>query len=70
VPLQAIYKNVEQTIRAKNLRYKMDTLRNSIRGELNKHEVNSKHPDNMSLFVRVSKGCYTLTKRGKEYAGR
>jgi len=70
VPLQTIYEDVEKTIEVKNLRYKMDTLRNSIRGELNKHEMNSKHPDNMHLFVRVSRAYYYLTEKGKKYAGR
>jgi hypothetical protein len=50
----------------------MDTFQNSIRGELNKHEVKSKHPDNMSLFIRSSerRGHYSLTDKGKRYEGR
>jgi len=70
VPLQTIYEDVEKTVQEKNLHYKMDTFRNSIRGEFNKHEDNSKHPDNMRLFIRVSKGCYSLTEKGKKYEGR
>jgi len=72
VPLQTIYEKVEKLVQEKNLSYKMDTFRNSIRGELNKHEANSNHPDNMDLFVRSSeqKGYYSLTDKGKIYAGR
>jgi len=72
VPLQTIYEEAEKIVEAKSLKYKMDTFRNSIRGELNKHEVNSKHPDNMSLFVRSSerKGYYSLTDKAKRYEGR
>lgn len=72
VPLQTIYEEVERIVAKKKLSYKMDTFRNSIRGELNKHEVNSKHPDKISLFIRSSgqKGCYSLTDKGKNYQGR
>lgn len=72
IPLQTIYEKVEKLVQEKNLSYKMDTFRNSIRGELNKHEANSNHPDNMDLFVRSSeqKGYYSLTDKGKIYEGR
>ena len=72
VPLQTIYEKVENLVQEKNLTYKMDTFRNSIRGELNKHETTSNHPDNVDLFVRSSeqKGYYSLTNKGKNYAGR
>jgi len=50
----------------------MDTFRNTVRGELNHHEDNSNSLINMHLFVRSStqKGCYSLTDKGKSYAGR
>lgn len=72
VPLQTIYEEVEKIVKEKKLFYKMDTFRNSIRGELNKHEVNSKHPDNMVLFIRSpeKRGYYSLTDKGKRYEGR
>lgn len=72
VPLQTIYEEVERLVAEKNLVYKMDTFRNSIRGELNKHESKSIHPDNMYLFVRLpdQKGFYSLTDKGKMYEGR
>ncbi|MBN2020190.1 MAG: hypothetical protein JW749_08195 [Sedimentisphaerales bacterium] len=72
VPLQTIYEEVEKIVKEKKLSYKMDTFRNSIHGELNKHEVQSNHQDNMSLFIRLSeqKGLYSLTDKGKGYGGR
>ncbi len=72
VPLQLIYEEVEKLVQEKNLTYKMDTFRNSIRGELNHHENDSKSPLNMHLFVRSQdqKGYYSLTEKGKNYQGR
>ncbi len=50
----------------------MDTFRNSIRGELNTHENDSKHPNNLHLFIRSlkEKGHYSLTNKGGNYQGR
>lgn len=72
VPLQEIYEELEKIVVEKNLNYKMDTFRNSIRGELNTHENNSRHPINIHLFVRSKdeKGYYSLTDNGKNYQGR
>jgi len=70
VPLKIIYEEAEKIVKSKKLIFKMDTFRNSIRGELNKHEQNSKHPDSMSLFIRTSPGHYSLTERGRSYEGR
>lgn len=72
VPLQEIYEELEKIVVEKNLNYKMDTFRNSIRGELNTHENNSRHPNNIHLFVRSKdeKGYYSLTDNGKNYQGR
>jgi len=72
VPLQTIYEEVEGLVQEKSLTYKMDTFRNSIRGELNHHEDSSKSPLNMHLFVRSGdqKGYYSLTEMGKNYQGR
>ena len=72
VPLQKIYEELERIVAEKNLNYKMDTFRNSIRGELNTHEDNSNHPSNIHLFVRSKdeKGYYSLTDNGKNYQGR
>lgn len=72
VPLQTIYEEVERLTQEKNLSYKMDTFRNSIRGELNHHEDESKSPINMHLFIRSKeqKGYYSLTDKGRRYQGR
>jgi len=72
VPLQEIYEELEKIVVEKKLNYKMDTFRNSIRGELNTHENNSRHPINIHLFVRSKdeKGYYSLTDNGKNYQGR
>jgi len=72
VQLQEIYEELGKIVAEKNLNYKMDTFRNSIRGELNTHENNSRHPSNIHLFVRSpqQKGLYSLTDIGKNYQGR
>jgi hypothetical protein len=65
---------MEKIVEDENLteRYKMDTFRNTIRGELNTHEDNSNHPNNLNLFIRSSdkRGFYSLTEKGKNYQGR
>jgi HKD family nuclease len=72
--LNDIYEKMEKIVEEKELteRYKMDTFRNTIRGELNTHEDNSNHPSNLNLFIRSSdkKGFYSLTEKGKKYSGR
>lgn len=72
VPLKIIYEEVERLVKEKNLNYKMDTFRNSIRGELNHHKDNGKSSINMHLFIRSKdeKGYYSLTDNGKNYQGR
>jgi len=57
-------------VKDKNYIFKLDTFRNSIRGELNRNEKDSIHPQNMFLFIRSSKGNYTLTEKGYNYEGR
>lgn len=73
-PLKDIYEKMEKIVEEEKLteRYKMDTFRNTIRGELNTHENNSNHPSNLNLFVRSSekKGFYSLTEKGRNYQGR
>ena len=72
MPLQTIYEEVERLVQEKNLSYKMDTFRNSIRGELNHHEDDSKSSLNMHLFIRSkdTNGFYALTEKAKNYQGR
>ncbi len=61
--VEAKKRAIEKKVKIKN----METFDNTLRGELNKHEQNSNHPDNMGLFVRMGKGLYTLTEKGKNY---
>jgi HKD family nuclease len=72
VELVEIYNEVERRIEKEGLskNYKMETLRNSVRGELNTHEKNSMHKSNMYLFERIGRGLYSLTETGKKYKGR
>ena len=72
VSLGEIYEKLEKIVAEKQLNYKMDTFRNSIRGELNHHENESKSSINMHLFSRSKdkKGHYSLTENGKNYKGR
>ncbi len=72
VALQTIYEEVERLVAEKSLSYKMDTFRNSIRGELNHHQDDSRSSINMHLFIRSkdTKGLYSLTEKGKNYEGR
>ncbi|MDM8552769.1 phospholipase D family protein [Desulfobacterales bacterium HSG2] len=58
--LETIYKEVRKLIKEKELSFKMDTFENSIRGELNRHKIDSNSPNSMRLFIRISRGCYSL----------
>ena len=72
VSLSEIYNALEKRIQNEKIgsNYKLDTFRNSIRGELNHHEENSNSKNSMKLFKRVDKGLYSLTQNGKNYKGR
>ncbi|MDR1390427.1 MAG: phospholipase D family protein [Treponema sp.] len=70
VSLDSIYEEIPRRLIDRNIPMKMDTIKNSIRGELNKHECKSKHKDSMSLFERTGRGLYTLTGKAKSYEGR
>lgn len=52
-----------------NGKFKLDTFRNSIRGELNHNEV-SANGNTMKFYKRVGKGYYTITTEGISYKGR
>lgn len=70
VPIALIYEEAEKIAKEKNYNFKMDTFKNSLRGELNRNEKDSTHPQNMFLFIRSSRGNYTLTEKGFDYEGR
>lgn len=66
-----VYSHLEQRIKDPIFdgKFKLDTFRNSIRGELNHNEINATGKS-MKIYERVSKGYYALTPLGKEYDGR
>jgi HKD family nuclease len=70
VSLETLYEKLPKVLEERNIKMKMDTINNTIRGELNKHEFQSTHKDSMSLFKRVGKGLYSLTEKAKNYDGR
>ncbi|NLL27215.1 MAG: restriction endonuclease [Bacteroidales bacterium] len=70
VSLKELYVKIPQIVEEQKLKMKMGTIFNTIRGELNKHEDNSMHIDNMHLFRRTGRGLYSLTEKAKNYVGR
>ncbi len=72
VALSEIYTYLEERIKDPIFagRYKLDTFRNTIRGELNRHELHSASQNSLHLYERAEKGMYTLTDKGEQYAGR
>jgi HKD family nuclease len=70
VPLERFYEEIPKRLSGQPLKMKMDTIQNTIRGELNKHEADSKHKDSMNLFKRTGRGLYALTEKAKDYDGR
>ena len=70
VSLKEIYEFVIPMTEERHMNMKMDTIENSIRGELNKHEAESNHKDGIKLFKRTGHGVYTLTDKARNYDGR
>lgn len=72
VPISEIYANLEERIKDPVFkdRFKLDTFHNTIRGELNRNELNSLSSQSKQLYERVEKGRYALTKKGEKYEGR
>jgi HKD family nuclease len=68
--LNDIYNSVIPMTEERHMNMKMDTVKNSIRGELNKHEINSNHKDGSKLFKRTGRGLYELTDKGRGFDGR
>jgi HKD family nuclease len=67
-----IYIFCENYVIKHKLQYKFQSkdFKSTIRGELNKHELSSKHKDNKKLFKRVSTGSYSLSNNGLKYEKR
>lgn len=73
VTLQDIYRALEERIKKEEwgYKYKSDTFRNTIRGELNHHVLkDNPSKDNLGLFERPEKAFYALTPKGCLYKGR
>lgn len=72
VSLNDIYSYLEQRIKDPIFagKYKLETFRNTIRGELNHHEINSGKHNSQHLYIRVDKGLYSLADNGEKYEGR
>jgi HKD family nuclease len=70
ISLESIYAEIPQRLIDRKIPMKMDTIKNSIRGELNKHEFDSNHKDGMRLFKRTGRGLYALTEKAEKYEGR
>lgn len=70
--LQDIYLYCENYIQKNNLKnhFQSKDLQATIRGELNKHEVNGNNKDNIQLFKRTGQGVYTLSDKGLKYEKR
>lgn len=72
VKLEEIYRYLDERIKEPCFanKFKLDTFHNTVRGELNHHEINSNDPKSLRLFERTQKGYYSITTFGKQYAGR
>lgn len=72
VSIKDIYSYLDECIKNPIFKgkYKLDTFHNSIRGELNRHEINSNSSVSMQLYERVGKGQYAITNKGEKFEGR
>lgn len=72
VKIEDIYIDLENRIQAPIFagRFKKNTFRNSIRGEINHNELQNTEKRSMQLFERVERGVYKLTQNGLNYTGR
>lgn len=72
VSLNDIYIYLEERIKDPMFagRFNLDTFRNTVRGELNKHHDKSTYPTCLNLYKREDKGMYSLTEKGESYRGR
>lgn len=72
VKIEEIYQYLEKRIQDPifNGKFKLDTFRNTIRGEINHNELTVTTKRSMQLYERVGRGIYRLTENGKNYQGR
>ena len=72
VKLNEVYEYLEKRIQEPIFagRYKIDTFRNTVRGELNHNEIFSKDSHSKKLYKREAVGIYSLTDFGRDFKGR
>ena len=72
IELSSIYEYCSNYITNNGLQHKFQSkdFNATIRGELNKHELQSKHKDSLALFERIRNGVYRLTQNGLNYNRR
>lgn len=72
VSINQIYEHLESRIADPVFdgKFKLDTFRNTVRGEINHNELSVHTKRSMKLFERVDRGVYRLTELGKQYKGR
>ena len=72
VKLNEIYEYLEKRIQDPIFtgKFKLDTFRNIVRGELNHNEISADDKHSKKLYKRESTGIYSLTDFGKDFKGR
>ena len=72
ITLAEIYEDLEKRIENPIFsgKYKLDTFRNTIRGELNHNEISTEDKHSKKLYKREKIGVYSLTDFGKKFKGR
>lgn len=72
VKLSEIYEYLEARIKGPIFagKFKLDTFRNTVRGELNHNEISAVDAYSKKLYKREEKGTYSLTEFGKTFKGR
>ena len=70
--LNEIYEYLEKRIQDPIFtgKFKLDTFRNIVRGELNHNEISADDKHSKKLYKRESTGIYSLTDFGKDFKGR
>lgn len=72
IELSSIYEYCSNYVATNGLQHKFKSkdFNATVRGELNKHELLSKHKDSMALFERIGNGLYRLSQNGLNYDRR
>jgi len=70
--LNDIYLHCKDFIQINNLEdhFQSEDFKATIRGELNRHEINGRLENNVKLFTRIDRGIYILSDKGLKYDRR